>query len=146
MVKKKTAVLLFLVFCLLGIPACSSQPELKDGYYTAQAAQASHGWQEFVTITVRGGKITSVEYNAKNDSGFIKSWDNAYMYNMKSDTGTYPNEYTRNYAAQLLQKQASGIDAIAGASHSSKSFEKLSAAVIEQAKKGDSNVIKVVTE
>ena len=131
MVKKKTAVLLFLVFCLLGIPACSSQSELKDGYYTAQAAQASHGWQEFVTITVRGGKITSVEYNAKNDSGFIKSWDNAYMYNMKSDTGTYPNEYTRNYAAQL---------------HSSKSFEKLSAAVIEQAKKGDSNVIKVVTE
>ena len=43
MVKKKTAVLLFLVFCLLGIPACSSQSELKDGYYTAQAAQASHG-------------------------------------------------------------------------------------------------------
>ncbi len=146
MVKKKTAVLLLMVFCLLGITGCSSKSELKDGYYTAQAAQPSHGWQEFVTITVRSGKITSVEYNAKNDSGFIKSWDNAYMGNMKPVTGTYPNEYTRNYAAQLLKKQAAGVDAIAGASHSSQSFDKLSAAVIEQAKIGDSNVVMVDTE
>jgi len=146
MVKKKTAVLLWMVFCLLGITGCSGQSELKDGYYTAQAAQPSHGWQEFVTITVRSGKITSVEYNAKNDSGFIKSWDNAYMRNMKPVTGTYPNEYTRNYAAQLLQKQTAGVDAIAGASTSSKSFEKLSAAVIEQAKIGDSHVVMVDTQ
>lgn len=146
MVKRKAAVLLFMVFTLLGITACSSQSELKDGYYTAQAAQPSHGWQEFVTISVRRGKITSVEYNAKNDSGFIKSWDNAYMRNMKPVTGTYPNEYTRNYAAQLLNKQAAGVDAIAGASTSSKSFDKLSAAVIEQAKMGDSNVVMVDTQ
>ena len=68
------------------------------------------------------------------------------MRNMKPVTGTYPNEYTRNYAAQLLQKQTAGVDAIAGASTSSKSFEKLSAAVIEQAKIGDSHVVMVNTQ
>ena len=33
---------------------------------------------------VKGGSIVSVEYNAENPSGFIKSWDNAYMQNMLS--------------------------------------------------------------
>ena len=146
MVKRKAAVLLFMVFTLLGITACSSQSELKDGYYTAQAAQPSHGWQEFVTISVRRGKITSVEYNAKNDSGFIKSWDNAYMQTMLHANGTYPNEYTRYYASQFLEGQGKGnIDAITGASSSHGSFQILSQAVLEQAQKGDSSIVVVDT-
>ena len=42
-----------------------------------------------------------MEYNAENASGFIKSWDNAYMQTMLHAQGTYPNEYTRSYANQL---------------------------------------------
>ena len=65
---------------------------------------------------VKGGSIVSVEYNAENPSGFIKSWDNAYMQNMLHTNGTYPNEYTRYYASQLLEDQgADSIDAINGA-------------------------------
>ena len=63
------------------LTACGSKTELQDGYYTAQAAQFSHGWKEYITIMVKGGSIVSVEYNAENASGFIKSWDNAYMQN-----------------------------------------------------------------
>ena len=63
-------------------PACGEKTGLQDGYYTAQASQFNFGWKEYVTIMVKGGNIVSVEYNAENASGFIKSWDNAYMQNM----------------------------------------------------------------
>ena len=123
------------------LTACGSQTALQDGYYTAQASEFSHGWKEYITILVKGGSIISVEYNAENASGFIKSWDNAYMQNMLHSNGTYPNEYTRYYAGQLLDGQGQGeIDAISGASSSHGTFQMLSQAVLEQARKGDSSI------
>lgn len=131
---------------LLPLAACGSKAGLQDGYYTAQADQFSHGWKEYVTIMVKGGSIVSVEYNAENASGFIKSWDNAYMQNMLHAQGTYPNEYTRNYAGQLLAGQGEApIDALTGATSSHGSFQKLAAAVLEQARKGDSHTVFVDT-
>ena len=127
-------------------PACGEKTGLQDGYYTAQASQFNFGWKEYITIMVKGGNIVSVEYNAENASGFIKSWDNAYMQNMLHSNGTYPNEYTRYYAGQLLEGQGEKeIDAIAGASSSHGSFQKLMAAVLEQARKGDSGIAVVDT-
>ncbi len=126
--------------------ACGEQTGMQDGYYTAQASEFSHGWKEYITIMVKGGSIVSVEYNAENASGFIKSWDNAYMQNMLHAQGTYPNEYTRYYAGQLLEGQGEEeIDALTGATSSYGSFQKLEAAVIEQAMKGDSNIAIVDT-
>ena len=144
---KLTARISLILFLMTGIlTGCGGSQELQDGYYTAQAQEFSHGWKEYVTIMVKGGSIVSVEYNAENASGFIKSWDNAYMQNMLHSNGTYPNEYTRNYAGQLLEGQGKGqIDAILGASSSYDSFKKLAAAVLEQAKKGDSDVVIVDT-
>ena len=138
--------ILTVLFCLLlmasMLTACSSGTELQDGYYTAQAGEFSHGWKEYITILVKGGEIISVEYNAENASGFIKSWDNAYMQTMLHSNGTYPNEYTRYYANQLLEGQGEGkIDAISGATSSHESFQKLAQAVLEQARKGDSSVV-----
>ena len=132
---------------VLPLSACGEKTALQDGYYTAQAADFSHGWKEFVTIMVKGGSIVSVEYNAENASGFIKSWDNAYMQNMLQAQGTYPNEYTRYYAGQLLeQQQEEGIDAMTGATSSYGSFQKLASAVLSQARKGDSSIVIVDTE
>ena len=138
--------ILTVFFCLLlmasMLTACGGGTELQDGYYTAQASEFSHGWKEYITILVKGGEIISVEYNAENASGFIKSWDNAYMQTMLHSNGTYPNEYTRYYANQLLEGQGEGnIDAISGASSSHESFQKLAQAVLEQARKGDSSVV-----
>ena len=138
--------ILTVLFCLLlmasMLTACGGGTELQDGYYTAQAGEFSHGWKEYITILVKGGEIISVEYNAENASGFIKSWDNAYMQTMLHSNGTYPNEYTRYYANQLLEGQGEGkIDAISGASTSHESFQKLAQAVLEQARKGDSSVV-----
>ena len=131
---------------LLTLTACGPGSALQDGYYTAQAAQFSHGWKEFVTIMVKGGEVVSVEYNAENASGFIKSWDNAYMQTMLHSNGTYPNEYTRYYAGQLLEGQGEQpIDALSGASSSHSTFQKLAAAVLELARQGNSQIIIVDT-
>ena len=140
--KRIVAILLSLLLMAPALTACGSQENLQDGYYTAQMSEFSHGWKEFITILVKGGKIVSVEYNAENASGFIKSWDNAYMQTMLHANGTYPNEYTRNYANQLLAGQGKGeIDAISGASSSHGTFQLLAQAVLEQAQKGDSSIV-----
>ena len=139
--RRMFALLLSLLLTVPLLTACGSQTELQDGYYTAQVSEFSHGWKEYITILVKGGSIVSVEYNAENASGFIKSWDNAYMQNMLHSNGTYPNEYTRYYAGQLLDGQGQGeIDAISGASSSHGTFQMLSQAVLEQARKGDSSI------
>lgn len=143
--KRILALLLSLLLLVPALTACGGGG-LQDGYYTAQAAEFSHGWKEYITIMVKGGSIVSVEYNAENASGFIKSWDNAYMQTMLHSNGTYPNEYTRYYAGQLLDGQGEGtIDALTGATSSYESFQKLEAAVIEQAKQGNSSIVYVDT-
>ena len=143
-------IFVMLISLLLMMPlltACGDQEGLQDGYYTAQASEFSHGWKEYITILVKGGRIVSVEYNAENASGFIKSWDNTYMQNMLQVSGTYPNEYTRYYANQLLEGQGEeGIDALSGATSSHGSFQILSQAVLEQARMGDSSIAIVDTE
>ena len=143
--KQKLRLSLFLMLLLTLLTACSDKAtgtELQDGYYTAQAAEFSHGWKEYITIMVKGGSIVSVEYNAENASGFIKSWDSNYMQNMLKAQGTYPNEYNRYYASQLQNGQGKNtIDVLTGATSSYYSFQKLSAAVIEQARRGDSSIV-----
>ena len=144
--KMKRMLIILFIFAGLLFSACGEQAGLQDGYYTAQASEFSHGWKEYITIMVKGGSIVAVEYNAENASGFIKSWDNSYMQTMLHENGTYPNEYTRVYAGQLLEGQQDyGIEAISGASSSASSFEKLAAAVLEQARKGDSRIAYVDT-
>lgn len=144
--KRILAILVALLLMAPLMTACGNQEGLQDGYYTAQASEFSHGWKEYITILVKGGSIVSVEYNAENASGFIKSWDNTYMQNMLHSNGTYPNEYTRYYANQFLEGQGEGtIDAISGASSSHGTFQILSQAVLEQARKGDSTILVVDT-
>lgn len=132
---------------LLLASGCSADAEtgaMQDGSYTAQMSEYSHGWKEYVTITVKDGAIVDAEYNAENPSGFIKSWDNAYMDNMKPVSGTYPNEYTRYYAAQLMgQNDVPEIDALTGATSSYNNFRKLVQAVVDQSVKGDSTIVYV---
>ena len=140
--KRFLAVFLGVLLAVSLLAGCGSQTGLQDGYYTAQMSEFSHGWKEYITILVKGGSIVSVEYNAENASGFIKSWDNAYMQTMLHTNGTYPNEYTRDYASQLLEGQGEqSIDAISGASSSHETFQLLAQAVLEQARKGDSSLV-----
>lgn len=142
MMKKKRMMLCFIVMLMTSqIMGCNVMNSMEDGYYTAEMAEYSFGWKEYVCIQVRNDVIVSVEFNAKNESGFIKAWDNAYMKNMGRSQGIYPNKYTREYAQQLIEGQKdTQVDAISGATNSGENFKKLAEAVIEQAKVGDTSV------
>lgn len=132
---------------LMVLTGCSMSDKMKDGYYTAEMSDFSHGWKEYVCILVKNDEIVSAEFNAKSESGFIKAWDNEYMRNMGTIAGTYPNKYTREYVQQLMEEQKDiQVDMVTGATSSGNNFEKLTAAVIEQAKKGDSTIIIVESE
>lgn len=144
--KKKISLLSMLVILVMTFLAgCGSG--LKDGYFTAEMSDFSHGWKEYLRIQVKNGTVVSAEFNAKNESGFIKAWDNAYMKNMGTIQGTYPNRYTREYVQQLIEKQKNiKVDMVSGASSSGSNFEKLVQAVLEKAEKGDSQIAVVPSE
>lgn len=134
-----------LVMMAFLIGGCGSK--MSDGFYTAQMSDYSHGWKEYLCIMVKDGDIVYAEFNAKNLSGYIKSWDNAYMENMETVSGTYPNEYTRYYVRELIGSQdPNAIDALTGATSSGNNFTKLAEAAIAQAVKGDSSTIIVESE
>lgn len=146
--KRKLILLLTMTLSsLLVLSGCSIGNKMKDGYYTAEMSDFSNGWKEYVCILVKNDKIVSAEFNAKNESGFIKAWDNEYMRNMSALQNTYPNKYTREYVQQLIEGQKdTKVDVVTGASSSGANFEKLVAAVIRQAQKGDSDVVIVESQ
>jgi major membrane immunogen (membrane-anchored lipoprotein) len=139
-----------LAVLILLIAACSDgkgsdgagSQKLADGYYSAEAASYdSHGWKEYISIFVINNRIVTVEYNAKNASGFLKSWDMDYMRSMGALSGTYPTAYSREYSAALLRlQQPEGIDVLTGATDSYYSFKILAETAIAQAKANNKNV------
>ncbi|MBN7772210.1 FMN-binding protein [Clostridium aminobutyricum] len=139
---KKWLFVVFVCFLCVSTSACqSAQNTLIDGYYTAEMSDYEHDWKEFVTICVSNDNIVTVEFNARNSSGYIKAWDMDYMRQMNSIKGTYPNAYTRAYAASLLKTQsAENIDAVSGATHSGGNFERIIALLLEKAKSGDTSL------
>ncbi len=146
--KKKICIdLFFLLLLMLSaflFGSFHSNQGMKDGFYTAEMSEYSHGWKEYLCIMVKNDAIVYAEFNAKDPSGYIKAWDNAYMRNMLAGSDTYPNDYTRSYVAQLISAQnPEEVDTVTGASHSGSNFAKLSVAVIQQALKGDSATVVV---
>ena len=125
------------------LTACQTETtDLKDGYYTAQAASFNrYGWKEFITIYVNNNTIVTAEYNAKNASGFIRSWDMDNMRQRRRAVGTYPNKYARAYTVALLNRQdPAQVQAVAGAEAAHRNFQALAAAAIARARDGNKMV------
>jgi major membrane immunogen (membrane-anchored lipoprotein) len=140
----------FLVMSILLAVSCSGGEEnagsggqkLADGYYTAEAASYdSHGWKEYITIYVDNNNIVTVDYDARNASGFPRSWDMDYMRATIAENMPYPTAFSREYSAALLRLQKpEGIDALTGATDSYTSFKILAATAISQARANNKNV------
>lgn len=141
------AILGILIFFAVASPG-EKKNEMQDGYYTAEAKKfGKTGWKEYITIYVSNNRIITIEFDGKNSSGFIKSWDVDYMRKMNKTDGTYPNKYSREYAEALLNKQnPDRVEAITGATHSHPSFQMLAHAAMQQAKRGDKSVVFVDVE
>jgi major membrane immunogen (membrane-anchored lipoprotein) len=90
------------------VAACNSAPStgLKDGYFTAMAQGLDDkGWQEFLTISVTNGEITTAEFNARNVSGLLRSWDPVLQRHTHRTHGVNANAWQRLYANSLVAVQ-----------------------------------------
>ncbi len=144
---KKTLFPLLAAACAAALfSGCQSSATYKDGTYKAQYQDADdHGWTEYVTITVSGGKFTAVDFDALNEDGEKKSQDEDYK---AAYTGagyqTYPADYSKKLEDSLLSKQnPDQVDAVAGATNSSRSFKDLVKQLESRMKKGDTSTLVV---
>jgi major membrane immunogen (membrane-anchored lipoprotein) len=136
---RKRRLIPWIILAVLYVSCGGNSSALKDGYYTAEAAEFDeYGWKEYVTLCISSKRISMVEYNAFNPSGLIKSWDMNYMRRMNAAAGTYPNAYTRYYGSQLLARQGTeGVDGLSGATNSYRTFIRLADTALENARGGD---------
>ncbi|MDR2460219.1 MAG: FMN-binding protein [Deltaproteobacteria bacterium] len=138
------------LFCLLGViiisfvaSSCTKKSnKLADGYYTAESmAYDEDGWKDYLTIYVNNGQITIAEYDARNMSGFRRSWDMDYMYAWHSIIGTRPESIVSSYQNSLITLQDPyKIQSKPGARNMHANFVSLAQSALEQAKMGNAAV------
>lgn len=124
--------------------------KMQDGTYRAEMKEGSHGWKDYVELTVRNGKIETVVYDAVNDDGQKKTQDEDYKKSMMEGNKnadlpeTYPADFTKKLADSLIEKQdVAKVDAVAGATTSSKDFKTLVEALKDHMSKGDTDTVVV---
>lgn len=110
-----------------------------DGTYKATYDYVDgHGWKPQISLTVKGGKITAVKYDAVNPQGKLKTSDANYREAMKKVKGTYPALYSAKLDTSLVKTQdISKVDSVSGATTSSTEFKALATAAMAHAAKGD---------
>jgi len=115
----------------------SQSAALVDGAYTARTSDeytqgTGHGWQEYLTITVENGQIVQLDYDALQDNK-LKSETTPDVYPMTP----HPSQWIPQLEASMMQAAtAADIDAVTGATNSSRMAQKLYAAVMEAAQEG----------
>lgn len=138
--RSKLAVCLALAALLVG---CG----LKDGVYTARLASFdSLGYQDYLTVTVTDGAVQTAEYDALNAQGQKKSEDDAYAALMQPVTGATPAAVSAHYAELLAGAKSYGkvqVDAVSGATVSSRAFAALWKALEKPMKKGQPEPVTV---
>lgn len=105
----------------------ASSAVLIDGEYKAEFAEFdSNGYKDFLRVTVKDGKISSVEYNAMDANGNLKTDDEKFGAKMEKVNGTSPKRFSADLANQLIENgNIEGVDDVAGATWSSNSFRAL---------------------
>jgi major membrane immunogen (membrane-anchored lipoprotein) len=123
----------------------NAEGKLKDGVYKlAEKNFDSHGWKQYINMTVKGGKITKVDYNFLDKNGKKKSENAGYEKAMKAKSGVGPKEYIPALEKSLVKSQnAAGVSAVSGATESTEAFKAYAAQLINAAQKGDTTPIKV---
>lgn len=141
-----TIAILISIFALTGCGSSGSKKSTdsnsntyKDGTYKGTYDKAdSRGWKSQISIVIKDGKITKVDFNDVDKNGKLKIEDAAYGKSMKEKNGTEPKEFIPKLDEQLISSQnASKVNAITGATESSTKFKELSKAVLDKAKTGD---------
>lgn len=118
-----------------------------DGQYSvATKHYDSRGYAQQLNILIKNGVITQANLKEINKNkadrltveGSDVTWENLAVANL----GTL---YLRLYNELLLSQNPDEIDAVSGATQTSERFVKLSEIILDQAKKGDHEPIKIDT-
>lgn len=147
---KRTLGLILIMLLMFSLPACGSKDEglpeetksaYKDGAYHAIYDRMDvRNWKAFVDVTVKDGKITTVNYDYVNDAGDLRTNQQAYTDGFKAVNGYTPREGFDTLGDRLISAQnIEKVDTVTGATHSSRNFKALSKAVLEKAKEGDTS-------
>ncbi|MDR1570891.1 MAG: FMN-binding protein [Clostridiales Family XIII bacterium] len=147
MKRPKYIVCLAVCTLLIGMAACSSATSYRDGVYTAQLDEfSSSGWKDTLELTVDGGEITKVNWDAiyVDDSIPIrkKQYSKSGLYGMLAagavgewyDQATAAEQYVlKNGPAALVPDSDGYTDVISGCTIHVSDFEKLLLDCLKQA-------------
>lgn len=124
--KKMIALTMTVLLVAAMMVGCAGTPDFKDGTYKATAMNDSHGWTDFLEVTVEGGKIVSVDYDSLDADGNRKSESEEYEAQMKEyGSAIGPIEFYPEYEKKLLDSQTADVDAVAGATTSGATMKEL---------------------
>lgn len=118
----------------------------QDGVYHAEYDRKdARNWIPYVDITIKDGKITKAYYDYKNDAGDIRTNDENYSKSFSAaNNGMTPRQAFDKLGTALVDKQdIKKVDAVSGATHSSRNFTELSTAALNNAVKGDTATAKI---
>lgn len=149
MKKTATAITILWIFSLF-LTACTPQSALplKTGSYTVTFDDFdSTGWKAFLKLDIKDNKIIEVEYDyigSPENGDILKSADLSYAEAMYSITGTKPELYIRQLEESLLEHQdPDRVDAVSGATTSTKDFKELAEILMDAAREGVDSPISV---
>ncbi|WP_390405137.1 extracellular electron transfer flavoprotein PplA [Lacticaseibacillus jixiensis] len=118
--------------------------KMKDGTYTLEEKNYSHGYRVVFSIDVKGGKIVASHYDNVDKNGKSKTKDTEYEKSMKKVNKVGPVEYTKALNDALVKKQnPSEVDVVSGATHSSEAFIGYAQQLINAAQAGNTSKIEV---
>ncbi|MBN7774603.1 FMN-binding protein [Clostridium aminobutyricum] len=149
----------FLLICIMAISVSGcgdkntednktdeSTTSYQDGVYHAEYDRKDvRNWIPYVDVTIKDGKITKAYYDYTNDAGDTRTNDENYTKNFSAaNNGMTPREAFDKLGSQLVDKQdIQDVDAVSGATHSSRNFTELSTAALQNAVKGDTTAAKI---
>ena len=144
---KKYISWLILVGCLFSLLiGCSSQG-YKDGVYRAEASEYYHGWKESVEITIVGGNIDKVSWDAVSNDPNIpigkKQYSKSGLYGMLvgaaidewCDQAKAAEDYILAYGLDFSVDDGGYTDAITGCTVQVDTLAILAKKCLEQAQK-----------
>ena len=132
---KKIALLVSFVsivlFSLMSLQGCmTSQGNYKDGVYGEKLKSSSPGYEEAI-VTIKGGKIDSIELKRLDDNQVEVNYDD-----WDGTKDGFPNlkKYRIDLANAMVTKQSSDVDSISGATVSSNDWKAAVNAALAKAK------------
>ncbi len=96
----------------------TSAEKCKDGTYTGASPYDAYGYKHVVSLTIKGGKITAVDYDEVKKDGKGKQHDEVYCKRMSQSAASPAVAYPQ-YEQALVEKQdLLAVDVITGATSS----------------------------